>query len=107
MWKTLEKEYEALDLATLDLSLQTIYWYAQTEFKDLSTYGENMKSAASNCADMGKIIPIWMLGSFIRMGLSADLERYTFQLVQAVKDSAQGLTIDDMMAALVDHDKRS
>lgn len=48
-----------------------------------------------------------MLGSFIRMGLSADLEPYTFQLVQAVKDSAQELTIADMMAALVDHDKRS
>lgn len=58
MWKTLEEQYEALDLATLDLSLQTIYRYVQTEFKDLSTYGENIKSAASNSADMGKIIPI-------------------------------------------------
>ena len=107
MWKILEKQYEASDLATLDLFLQTICGYVQTDFKDLSTYGENIKSAASKCAEMGKIIPIWMLGSFFRMGLSADLEPYTFQLVQAAKDSAQELTIDDMMTALVDHDKRS
>lgn len=106
-WKVLEKQYEASDLATLDLSRQTICRYVQTDFKDLSTYGENIKSAASNCAEMGKVIPTWMLGSFFRTGLSTDLESYTFQLVQASKDSAQELTIDDMMAALVDHDKRS
>lgn len=41
------------------------------------------------------------------MGLSADLGPHIFQLVQAAKDSAQELKIDDMMAALVDHDKRS
>ena len=105
MWKIFEKQYEASDFATLDLSLQTICRYVQTDFKDLSTYGENIKSAASKCAEMGKIIPIWMLGSFFRMGLSADLEPYTFQLVQAAKDSAQELTTDDMMTALVDHDK--
>ena len=40
------------------------------------------------------------------MGLSADLELYIFQLVQAANDSDQQLMIDDMMAALVDYDKQ-
>lgn len=78
-WKILEKQYEVSDPATLDLSLQTICRYVQTEFKDLSTCGENIKSAASKCAEMGsKIIPIRMLDSFFRIGLSADLEPYNF-----------------------------
>lgn len=40
------------------------------------------------------------------MRLSIDLESYIFQLVQAVKNFAQELTINDIMAALVDHDKQ-
>lgn len=39
------------------------------------------------------------------MGLSSDLEPYTFRLVQAAKDSAQELPIDDTMRALADQDK--
>lgn len=46
-------------------------------------------------------------GSLFRMGLSSHLELYTFHLVQATKGSAQELTIDDMMAALVNHYKKS
>lgn len=64
IWKILEKQYEASDLATLDLSLQTMCRYVQIDFKDLFTYGENIKSAASKGAEMGKIIPIWMLVRF-------------------------------------------
>lgn len=47
------KQYEASDLAALDLSLQTICRYVQTDFKELSTYGENIKAAASRYAEMG------------------------------------------------------
>lgn len=43
---------------------------ANRYFKDLSTYGENIKSATSKCAEVGKVIPIC---SFFRMGLSCDL----------------------------------
>lgn len=46
-----------------------------------------------------------MLSSLFRMGLSSNLEPYTFQLVQATKDSAQKVAIDDMMATF--HGKRS
>ncbi|MCJ1349007.1 hypothetical protein MMC31_007241 [Peltigera leucophlebia] len=107
MWNNLEKQYEASDLATLDLSLQTICRDVKTDFKDLSTYGENIKCAVSKCMKTYKVIPIWMLGSLFRMGLSSDLEPYTYQLVQVTRDLAQEQTIDDMMAALVDHHKRT
>lgn len=46
---------------------------------------------------MGKVIPVWMLGSFFRMGLSPDLEPYISQLLQAAKDSALCFTASFLM----------
>lgn len=70
----------------------------QTDFKDLSTYGRYIKSAASECAEMDKTIPIWMPGFFFRDETKSRPGAIYFQLFQAAKDPEQGLTIDEVMA---------
>lgn len=77
----------------------------QTNFKDLSTYAKNIKFAALKYTEMGKIISNKILGLFFRMRLSSDLEPYIFQLVQTAKDLAQKLTINNIIAALIDYNK--
>ncbi len=56
--------------------------------------------------DMGNPIPSWLLSAFFRLGLNPDLEPYTFQTVNTAQTQKWELEIDEMIIALVDHDRR-
>ena len=55
---------------------------------------------------MGNPVPSWLLSSFFRLGLNPDLEPYTFQMVNTARTQKRELEIDEMIIALVDHDRR-
>ncbi len=48
-----------------------------------------------------------MLSNLFLLDLNENLEPYIFGLIQSAKINKTGLFIEDMIIALVDHDKRS
>lgn len=52
------------------------------------------------------MVPSWLLSSFFRLGLNPDLEPYTFQMVKIARTQKRELEINEMIIALVDHDRR-
>jgi hypothetical protein len=47
-----------------------------------------------------------MLSNLFLLGLNESLESYIFDLIQSVKINKTDLSIENMIIALVDHDKR-
>ena len=106
VWRELEKQYGATDLATLDLAIQSICGARQVDFTSVEHYGQHVKQHAAKCSEMGLIIPDWLLGSIFRMGLPESLEPYMFHLTQAARSANRTPAIDEMITTLMNHDKR-
>ncbi len=69
VWAELKKQYEGINLATLDLALQSICRSEQVKFGSIEEYDQNLKQNAVKCSEMGYEIPNWLLESLFRMGL--------------------------------------
>ncbi len=106
VWNMLKKQYEVSDMATLDLAVHSICQSVQRDFKTLDEYGQNVKENAAKCSAMGYDIPDWLLSSMFRMGLHIELEPYIFHLAQEARTAKKTLTVDEMVTAFADHDKR-
>ena len=106
VWEELRNQYGVSDQATLDLAIQSICRSVQADYKSIGEYGENLKQNAAKCAEMGHVIPDWLQASMFRNGLSPTLEPYVFQLAQGARTAKRILTVDDMITALADHEKR-
>jgi hypothetical protein len=55
---------------------------------------------------MGYDIPDWLLSSMFHMGLHIKLEPYIFHLAQGARTAKKILTVDEMVTAFADHDRR-
>jgi len=90
----------------LDLAIQPICQSRQSDFKSDDGYGQNIKQNATKCSDMGHEISDWLLSSLFRMGLHTELEPYVFHLAQGARAAKKTLTVDEMITAFADYDKR-
>ena len=106
IWSILKNQYESSDLATRDNAVSQMVHQTQSDFSTIAEYGEVIKKGAAKCAEMGNPVPSWLLSSFFRLGLNPDLEPYTFQMVNTARTQKRELEIDEMIIALVDHDRR-
>ena len=106
IWSILKNQYESSDLATRDNAVSQMVHQTQSDFSTIAEYGEVIKKGAAKCAEMGNPVPSWLLSSFFQLGLNPDLEPYTFQMVNTVQTQKQELEINEMIIALVDHDRR-
>ncbi len=106
IWSILKNQYESSDLATRDNAVFQMVHQTQSDFSTITEYGEVIKKGAAKCAEMGNPVPSWLLSSFFRLGLNPDLELYTFQMVNTARTQKRELEIDEMIIALVDHDRR-
>ena len=106
IWSILKNQYESFDLATLDNTVSQMVYQTHSDFSTIAEYGEIIKKGAAKCAEMGNPVPSWLLSSFFRLGLNPDLEPYTFQMVNTARTQKRELEIDEMIIALVDHDRR-
>ena len=106
IWSILKNQYESSDLATWDNAVSQMIHQTQSNFSTIAEYGEVIKKGAAKCAEMGNPVPSWLLSFFFRLGLNPDLEPYTFQMVNTAQTQKRELEIDEMIIALVDHNRR-
>ncbi len=106
MWSTLKRQYEASDLATRDNAVSQMICHTQSDFKTIAEYGESIKQGEAKCAEIGNPVASWLQSSFFQLDLNSDLEPYTFQMVNTARAQKRELEIDEMIIALVDHDRR-
>ena len=106
-YEKLKQQYGTTDLATVDMSLQEICRTNMTDKGSVHDFAEHLKRHLNEILSAGQLVPDWMMSSFFCMGLPQELNPYVFQLVHAAKQQGKDLTIDEMVAALVDQDKRA
>ncbi len=106
IWLILKNQYESSDLATRDNAVSQMVHQTQSDFSTIAAYGKVIKKGAAKCAEMGNPVSIWLLSSFFRLGLNLDLEPYTFQMINTAQTQKRDLEIDEMIIALVDHNRR-
>ena len=106
-FQMLKTQYGTTDLATLDVSVQELCRTNMSDKGGITQYAAHMKHHISKLRQVQCELPANFIGSLFRMGLPADLNPYVFQLVHSAKSRNVELTIDDMVAALVDQEKRS
>ncbi len=106
MWSTLKRQNKAFNLATRDNAVSPIIFPTQSDFKTIAEYRESIKQGEAKCAEMGNPVASWLQSSFFRLGFNSDLEPYTFQMVNTARVQKRELEIDEMIIALVDHDRR-
>ncbi len=80
--------------------------HTQSDFKTIAEYGESIKQGEVKYAEIGNAVASWLQSSFFWLSLNSNLEPYTFQMVNTTQAQKRELEIDEMMIALVDHDKR-
>ena len=80
--------------------------HTQSDFKTIAEYGESIKQGEVKYAEIGNAVASWLQSSFFWLSLNSNLEPYTFQIVNTNQAQKRELEIDEMMIALVDHDKR-
>ena len=52
----------------------------QSDFSTIAEYEEVIKKGAAICAEMGNLVPSWLLSSFFWLGLNPiDVHRFFFQ----------------------------
>lgn len=100
MWKIIKKQH---DPATLGLSLQSRRQYVQTDDTDLSMYQVCSFEVCGDGQDNSHLDVRFVFQDGINRRPGA-IHLLTSPSLQKLSSE---LTIDDMMAALVDHDKRS
>ena len=101
------KQYGTSNMATIDTSFQEICRSNMEDFPGLFEYAEHIQRHHSKILRAGKELYPWQLSSAFRMGLSSHLASYVFPLVNAANASGMELSIDDMVDALAEEQKRS
>jgi len=107
MWSILKTQYEQSNLITLYLTIKELTQSKQLNFNFIQNYADLLKRAVIKCLDIDNAVALWMLSNLFLLDLNENLELYIFDLIQSVKINKINLFIENMIIALVDHDKRS
>ncbi len=107
MWFILKTQYEQSNLIILFLTIKELIQSKQLNFKFIQNYANSLKQIVIKCANIEKTVESWMLNNLFLLNLNESLELYIFDLIQSIKINKFKLLIDDMIIALVDHDKWS
>ena len=102
----LKSLYETTDLATTDLAVEEICSKSLADFKNVGGWAEHLRKWENEINAAGESLPAWFMGSRFRMGLTRNLNSYMFHLTHGAKLRGTVLTIDEMVKALIDQDKR-
>ena len=101
------KQYGTSNMATVDLAFQEICRSNMDDFPGLFEYAEHIQRNYNKILQAGRELYPWQLSSAFRMGLPSTLSPYVFPLVNSAKNEGRDLTIDDMVDALAEEQKRS
>ena len=103
----LSEQYGVSNMATVDMSYQEICRSNMDDFPNLFEYAKHLQRHQNKILQAGKELYPWQLSSAFRMGLTSPLSPYAFHLVNAAKASGKEFSIDDMVNALAEEQRRS
>ena len=101
------KQYNFINLAIIDIFFQKIYRFNMNDFKLINEYVNYIQRHYNKILQANKTIDSWIFSICFRMRLSSYLNFYIFQLIYIVKDSDRELTIDEIIVALIEKQKRN
>lgn len=105
-YEILKREYgQKMDLAIIDASVQELCRVNCVDKGGLTQYSAHFKHHITVLQQSGITLPPAFLGSIFRMGLPGDQNQYILPLVHSAKRRGVELTIDEMLAVLIDLQK--
>ena len=105
IWNTLQKRYQAFDLAFQDDTLFQMIYHIQSDFKNIVKYGEEIQRRKVKCSEIENSVASWLQSFFFGLGLNYDIKKYNLQIVTANKVYKQELELEKMIIVFLIHEK--
>ena len=105
-YEILKREYDTIDLATIDASMQELCRVNCVDKGELTQYSTHMKHHISILLQSDIILLSAFLDFIFKMSLPLDQTQYIFSMIHFAKTRGVELIIDEMIVALVDLQKR-
>ena len=106
-YEILKREYDIIDLIIIDVSMQKLCRVNCVDKEELIEYSIHIKHHINIFLQSDIIFSFAFLDFIFRMSLSLDQTQYIFLMIHFVKTRDVELIIDEMIATLVDLQKRS
>src|SRR2546423_2200346 len=110
MLKKLEEQYKVRGYTARDIIWRKLTRSELSDYKSVAEYGETIKKAKTELAEMGCDIPSWMITTSFLHGLGETYEEFvTMILTVRTKDASgrfQEPELDDVMELLKDRERR-
>ena len=105
-YEILKREYDIIDLVIIDVSMQKLCRVNCVDKEELIEYSIHMKHHINILLQSDIIFLFAFLNFIFKMSLSLDQIQYIFSMIHFVKTRDVELTIDEMIVALIDIQRR-